>query len=241
MLLVFRYLRVSPHKQGHSLEKLRSHFSQLKKKFSIVLPGDFLPRGKLSVCLTFDGATFDFYHYMFPLLKELQIRALLGVPVRYILDSTTLPPQERLSVPPTFAMQDGFFETKAPFCTFDELGEMVESGLVEVASHSYAHCNLSFSFVDLQKEVVHSKEILEEKLPQPISSFVYPFGRANLALQEYISQTYPYAFGMGSALNWGWGNGKKPLSRINGDGMSHPSAPFSPLQLAKYFGKALIS
>ncbi len=229
------------NKHANSEDMLREHLTILKERYAIVLPGDLLNKRKLSVCLTFDDATFDFYRYIFPILKELQIRVLLGVPVRYILDTTRLCPEERLSVPYTLMMQDGFFDQKAPFCTWEELDEMISSGFVEVASHSYSHCNLTFDFVDLNREVVLSKEILENKLAQPVSSFIYPFGKTTFALQELIAEHYPYAFRIGSALNFSWGNRKKALSRVPADNLAYSEAPFSYTNLAKAFLKALIT
>ncbi len=211
-------------------------FCSLKKNHPIVLPGDPLPKGKLSLCLTFDNAWYDFYHFIFPVLKKLEIRAVLGVPTRYILDSTDLPPEERLNIPSTLAMQDGFFDQKAPFCTWKELKEMVQSGFVEVASQSHMHCNLTFNFVDLDREVVKSKNILETNLRQPINTFIYPFGKENVGLHEYVAQYYPYAFRMGTALNTGWGNGKRPLNRV----VYNPSTPLSYFNLFKYSCKGLI-
>lgn len=238
MMLAIMYHRIGEGKHANSLEMLRSHLLFLKEHFSLVLPGDSLTKRKVSLCLTFDDAGFDFYHYVFPLLKELKIRALLGVPVHYILDSTSLAPQERLQIPYTLAMQEGIFEKKAPFCTWEELNEMVHSGFVEVASHSYKHCNLTFKFVDLQREVVHSKEILESRLSQAVSSFIYPFGKTTPAVHDLVSKHYPFAFRIGSALNWGWGKGNKPLSRIVGDQMSDPTTLLSPFKLASYFLKS---
>jgi peptidoglycan/xylan/chitin deacetylase (PgdA/CDA1 family) len=238
MMLAIMYHRVGEGKYANSLEMLRSHLMFLKEHFSLVLPGDPLTKRKISLCLTFDDATFDFYHYVFPLLKELKIRALLGVPVHYIIDATSLPPDERLRVPFTMAMQEGIFEERAHFCTWKELKEMVSSGFVEVASHSYLHCNLTFNFVDLHREVVSSKEILESHLSQAVSSFIYPFGKVTPAVHEYVSKHYPFAFRIGSALNWGWGKGKKPLSRIIGDQMDSPTALLSPFKLTHYLLKA---
>lgn len=138
-------------------------------------------------------------------------------------------------------MQEGFYNCKAPFCTWEELEEMIDSGCVEVASHSYLHCNLTFDFVDLYREVVHSKEIIEKNLAQPVSSFIYPFGRMTLALHEYVAHHYPYAFRIGSALNFGWGNGKRPLSRISADNLNCRTDPFSWWSLTQAFTKALLS
>lgn len=241
MLLAIMYHRVGEGKHANSLEMLREHLVFLKEHYPIVLPQDPLPKRKISICLTFDDASFDFYYYVYPLLKELGIRALLGVPVHYILDTTTLSPIERLQVPYTMAMQEGFFENKAPFCTWQELKEMVASGLVEAASHGYLHCNLTFDFVDLHREVVQSKNILESRLSQAIGSFIYPFGKVTPAIHEYVSQHYPFAFRIGSSLNWGWGKGRQPLSRIIGDQMPSPSALLSPWKLSSYFLKSFVN
>lgn len=245
MLLTLMYHRaeLGPRidKYANSRDMLRAHFLFLKEHYPMVLPADPLQKRKLSVCLTFDDATFDFYYYIFPLLKELGIRVLLGVPASYILDSTTLSAEERLSVPYSLMMQEGFYNKKAPFCTWKELQEMVASGLVEMASHSYSHCNLTFNFVDLNREVVLSKEIIENKLAQPVSSFIYPFGKTTLALHEYVAQHYPYAFRIGSALNFGWGNSKKPLNRISADNLSHSASPLSFVRLSQAFLKALLT
>lgn len=233
------YHRIGSGKYANSLERLRSHFMFLKEQYPLVLPGDPLAQGKLSLCLTFDDATYDFYHYIFPLLKELNVRVLLGVPVSYIQDTTNLSSEERLSVPYPLLMQEGFYDQKVPFCTWEELREMVRSGLVEMASHSYLHCNLTLDFVDLNREVVLSKEILEQKLSQPVTSFIYPFGKVTLALHEYVSQHYPYAFRIGSALNWGWGKNKKPLNRVPADNMPSSTGLVSYPKLAAYLVKAL--
>jgi len=234
------YHRIGTGKHANSEKMLRAHLTFLKEHHPILLPGDPIPKRKCALCLTFDDATFDFYHFVFPLLKELNIRVLLGIPTLYIVDSTTLTPGERLSVPYTLAMQEGFFDKKAPFCTWEELDKMVQSGLVEVASHSHMHCNLTFDFVDLNRELVTSKQIIETNLSQPVSSFIYPFGKMNLRLHEQVAEHYPYAFRIGSALNWGWGNGKKPLSRIIGDQMTSPSSLLSYGNRARYAFKSLI-
>ncbi len=244
MLQVLMFHRAEPGpkigKHANSLSMFREHLQFLKERYPIVLPGDPLIKRKRSICLTFDDATFDFYHYVFPLLKEFTIKALLGVPASYILDSTDLTPDERLKVPYPLMMQEGIYEQKAPFCTWKELKEMVSSGLVEVASHSYLHCNLTFNFVDLEREIVRSKELIESKLDQPVTSFIYPFGKMTLAVQEFVSKHYLYAFRIGSALNFGWGNGSKPLCRTIADNLQHPAAPFSLTTLTKGFAKALL-
>ena len=243
MLLALMYHRVMAgpriEKYANIYQTLCDHLTFLKEHYPILLPGDALPRRKLSLCLTFDDASFDFYHYVFPNLKQLNLRVLLGVPVHYILDSTKIIPEERLRIPYSLMMQEGFYDKKAPFCTWEELDEMISSGHVEVASHSYLHCNLTFNFVDLHREIVLSKEIIENKLEQPVTSFIYPFGRMTSSLQKYGTH-YLYAFRIGSALNFSWGNGSKALSRVSADNLSKDSNPLSWRNLSQAFSKALL-
>jgi len=227
MLAALCYHQVGCSKHSNPLEMLDAHFQYIAKRYSVVLPGEPLKKGRLSVCLTFDDASYDFYHYVYPLLKKWKLRALLAVPTAYILDQTSLDAKTRLEVPYTLAMQEGIFETKAPFCTWSELREMVESGFVKVASHSHLHCNLTFDFVDLQREVVQSKEILEEKLVQPICSFVYPFGRTNERVDRFVANHYPHSFRLGTGYNFSWNLKAKALLRICCDRLISPEAPFA--------------
>lgn len=241
MLLAFMYHHVGKGKHANTESMFQAHLRFLKERYPIVLPGDPLHPRRLSLMLSFDDASYSFYHSIFPLLKAWGIRALLAVPVRYVVDTTECAPEARLAVPYALAMQDGIFDTQAPLCTWKELQEMVDSGYVEVASHSYMHSNLTFPFVSLEREVVLSKEILESRLSQPVRAFVYPFGRTTPAVQEYVSQHYPYTFRIGSALNYGWGKGKVPLRRVPGDQMETPEGLCSRWQLLRYLGKAIFT
>lgn len=148
---------------------------------------------KKDTLLVFEDALFSFYVNVFPRLKELNRQALLAVAPRYILPSTLCDAKRRLSVPYGLCMQDGIFDTEAPFCTWSELTEMVQSGLVEVASFSFSKMNLTFEFVHLEREIVESKRVLENSLPQAITTFVYPFGKTNKQVQKKVFEHYGFA------------------------------------------------
>lgn len=216
-----------------------SHLMFLKERYPIFVPGDVLTKNRLSLCLTFDNATFDFYHTVFPILKELKIKALVGVTSSYILNETKVEKVIRLKVPHSLMMQEGFYDQKAPFATWQEIKEMVASGCVEIASHSYSHCNLTFQFVNLEREVVLSKTTIEAKLGLPITSFMYPFGKMSPPLHSFVSQHYPYVFCNGSSLNFSWGRGKKSISRILIDKPSS-KAPLPLFSLVKGYASALL-
>lgn len=235
-MLTLLYHKVGTGKFSNTLAMLEKNFEWISSRFTTILPGDPTRGG---ICLTFDDASYDFYYYVFPLLKRYQMRALLGVATRYILEKSDLPSEERLSVPYSLAMQDGIFETKAPFCTWHELNEMIESSLVQVASHSHMHANLTFPFVDLNREVIQSKEILESKLPQAVTSFIYPFGRVNERVHRFVATHYSFAFRIGNGSNRSWYS-KKPLLRICADNMKSPTEIFSAANRWKYALKSLL-
>lgn len=241
MLLILMYHRINASKYSNGLDMFSAHLRFIAKHYPVVLPGDPLPSGETAVCLSFDDAYFDFYHYVFPLLTEFKIRALLSVPVKYIADSTAVDWYTRLSTPSDEAMENDVYMRKLPFCTWDELSRMITSGLVEVASHSYSHRNLTDNDADLKKEIVGSKALLEEKLSQKITTFVYPFGKMNKKIHSFVAGHYPYAMRIGSALNKDWHNARGLLYRVSGDGMIDPAQPFKKTNMSRYMFNYLVN
>ncbi len=183
----------------------------------MVLPGETLQPGRLSVCLSFDDAYVDFYAHVFPLLEKFSLRALLAVPTAFIIPETSLPMGERLSVTQSEAMQGEFFKTRVPFCTWEELHRMVSTGRVQMASHSHRHPDLRRDDVDVEFEVSRSKSLLEENLGCRVSTFVYPFGSVNARAHSAVTRHYSFAMRVGSALNSGWCPRQQPLCRVGAD------------------------
>lgn len=215
----------------------QSHIRFLSENYPVALPGDPLTAGKITVCLTFDDAYFDFYHYVFPLLCELKIKALLAVPVKYIIERTTVDDSSRLQVPYDEAMNEGVYQEKAPFCTWTELTQMAESGYVEIASHSYSHGVLTDSNADLEDEIVRSKALLEKMLQREVTTFVYPYGKVNREAHLLASRHYRFTMRIGSALNKDWDNGRRMIYRVNADRLPEPMYPLRMRNLLKYFLK----
>lgn len=229
MLLTFLYHRVHSGKYSNSPQMMEEHLTFLKNNYPILLPGDPISKRKTSVCLTFDDGYFDFYYYVYPLLRKLNIRAVLGVPVKYILPTTHLNAKKRLDVSYKTAMQE--YLEKAPFCTWEELKEMRDSGLVEIASHSYSHIDLTLPAVDLEQEVVHSKEVLEEKLGIPVKTFIYPLGKFNKRAHSDVMRHYSYAMRIGNAGNFSW---KGLTYRIFSDNLREKNQFLKKRKLSRY-------
>ena len=210
-----------------------AHLRLIKERYTSVFPGE---EASDPICLTFDDAYYDFYHYVFPLLKRYGLKALLAVPAAYILDDTDVEPHERLSLTHREIYEGEHYRTHAPFCTCAELREMIRSGLVAVASHSMHHVNLGEPGVDLAEEIAGSKRVLEEKLGYRIDSFVLPFGKYNEASVAFARERYRYVFRIGNAFNPSWEGIGGLVYRIKGDGLRDPGELFRPL---KQFSAAL--
>jgi len=239
MLLTLLYHRVGTGKYATPLPLLQKHFRLIKDKYVDCFPGDRLTRN--SICLTFDDAQFDFYHLIFPLLKQLKLKAVIAAPVKYIQEETTLSTEERLKVPLKEIMTEGVYQTKFPYCTWKELKEMVETGLIRIASHSYSHPNLKLDSVDLTEEVILSKHILEKKLGCEIDTFVYPYGKMNRATHLLVKRHYKYAMRIGSAYNWNWQNRDGLIYRVSGDNMRSADEPFKRRAYLKQLGHLLLN
>ncbi len=239
MLLVLLYHRINKGIYSNSMNMFRSHIRFIVDNYPIVLPGDPLPCGKMAICLTFDDAYYDFYQYVFPFLRELNIKALLAVPVKYIVAETDLDSSARLKIPVEEAMKEGVYQKDVPFCTWAELKRMVESGHVEVASHSFSHADLSKPEVDLDVEVALSKALLEERLCRDVTTFVYPFGKYGREVHSAVSQRYKFSMRIGTAVNKDWHNSQGIIYRVVADNLPDPMYPLGKKKLLKYYIKYL--
>jgi len=211
------YHRAGDGLYGNPVPVLRAHFAYLQRHCRVVLPGEPLRSRQLNLCLTFDDAYADFYAHVFPLLQQFSLRAVLAVPTAFVVEQTGASLEERLSVPHETAMQGEVFMTKAPFCTWAELQQMTASGLVQAASHSHRHQDMTRPEMDVGFEAVQSKTLLEQRLGRQVSTFVYPFGKVNARAHGIVTQHYPYAMRIGSALNRNWSPRRQPLCRVEAD------------------------
>lgn len=232
MLLVLMYHRIN------YAGIFQSYIKYISENHPVVIPGDALPSGRLSICLTFDDAYFDFYHIVFPILLKFKIKAVLGVPAKYIIDKTSIDIETRLNVLYDDAMKNDIYLKKAPFCTWQELKEMVDSGLVKIASHSQNHLNLTVDGLDLRDEFAGSKKNIEQKLSQKVDTFIYPYGKVDKKVHVIASGHYKYLMRIGSALNKDWHNSNNMIYRINGDDLMNKKG-LRKSALCKYFLKYL--
>jgi peptidoglycan/xylan/chitin deacetylase (PgdA/CDA1 family) len=234
LLISTMYHNINSDKYSNDLNIFKKHLLYIKNNFNVVFPEDKLK--DKNICLTFDDGFYNFYVYVFPLLKELNIKAVLAVPTKFILDDTVVNQQDRLNI----KHDDTYMNIdKGAFCTFKELKEMSDSGLVKIASHSHNHIDLS-TCDNLDFELQESKQILEKKLNMECDSFVFPYGKYNQTVIRKAKQKYKYLFRIGNAINEDFSGINGTIYRINADGLKDEKSIFSHTNMLKYKIKSFI-
>ncbi len=123
-----------PEKFTVSTAALVQQFAWLKANGYQVIDVDQLlaaragskPLPAKAVMLTFDDGYRSFYTHVYPLLKQFNFPAVLAIEGSWL----RMKPGEKVPY-------EGHNYTRASFLTEEEIHEMVSSGLVEIASHSY--------------------------------------------------------------------------------------------------------
>ena len=170
-------------------------------------------------------------------MKKYNLKALLAIPSKYILDDTDELAENRMN----FEHND-LFENyqKATFCTYKELKQMQESGLVVFGSHSHSHIDLTQKQVDLDLELRVSKQILEDKLNTKIDSFVFPFGKYNQNILKESKKYYQYNFRIGNAIHKDFRGINGAIYRVDGDNLKTADEIFKTTKLLKYKFKGIV-
>jgi len=145
-------LSVSPESFAMQMEFLRkNHYNvvTLEKAVSYISKKEKPPARTIAV--TFDDGFENNYTSAYPILKKYNIPATIFIIVN------------RVGSP--------------GFMGWEEIAEMLSSGLVAIGSHTKVHFWLLGSDPRfLKDEVAGSKKILEEKLGKRVNAFCYPMG-----------------------------------------------------------------
>lgn len=213
MLVVLMYHQVENTCFPSTENALENHLSFLARQYSVVTPGDNLSKHQHNVCLTFDDAYADFYFKVFPLLKKLNMKAVLAIPAGMIAEETDLEPATRLQTQNNL----NSCQNDTALCTWKEINEMLASGYVVPASHGLNHLPLT-QLTDLTvQEITESKQLLEEKTAHKVETFVYPYGKMSPQVNRFVHQHYRFSMRIGSSMNRDWHNFHQVIYRINAD------------------------
>ena len=224
------YHHVDSDRCSNDFTVLEEHLEYISENFISVFPTmDKLPSN--SICLVFDDGYYDFYRFIYPLLKKYNLKALLAVVPSVTLQSCDFDDDTRLEIEHNELFNE---YKKGTFCTYEELKEMQESSLVKIASHSYSHINLLEDGVDLQKELKSSKDILQKELGVKVDSFVFPFGKYDKKVLDETKKYYDYAFRIGNGVNKDFSGINGVIYRIDGDFLKSASDIFSFKNMLKF-------
>ena len=163
-----------------SPEKLEEQFAYLAEQEFVPISfqnlhdhfkGSF-PLPEKPVIISFDDGTPGQYTHALPLLKQYHLTA-------------------------TFFIFTNPLGRSENYLTWDELSEIAGAGM-EIGSHTWYHPYLTEveDEARLQKEIVGSKEILEEQLGVAVSAIAYPFGEYTDAIVN-AAETAGYTVGRG--------------------------------------------
>lgn len=179
-----------------SVKQLKEDFEFLKNKgYTTLSVRDLISidKGEMelnekSIMITFDDGQESFYKYAYPLLVEYNFKAVFSVIGKYTEDYSKI----------------NDHNVSYSHVTFNELKEMVSSGLVEIGNHSYdMHKNgkndrqgvtkkAGESLLEyenaLKKDTEKYNNIFLENLDFTPQIFTYPFGKVSKESEEIIKK-----------------------------------------------------
>lgn len=125
-----------------------------------------------AVIITFDDGFADFFTDALPVLLQYGLVATLYIPTAF-LNSTS-----------RWLWREG--EGMRRMLTWEQLGEISARG-IECGGHSHSHPQLDTLPRSVARdEIVRCKQLLEDRLGQPILSFAYPYGYHNSTTKQLV-------------------------------------------------------
>ena len=129
------------------------------------------------IVITFDDGYKDYFTKAYPILKKYNFPSMMylcpgyiGTTKRYWWD------------------QD---EEDVQLMGWEDIHKLKEERLVAFGSHTIEHADMDqLSMTEIERELIESKSILEQKLGRPIRHFAYPRGIYSSAGREILKEHY---------------------------------------------------
>ncbi|NMB92555.1 MAG: polysaccharide deacetylase family protein [Parcubacteria group bacterium] len=155
-----------------SLEEFKKQMQFLyKERYSVFSMEEFLnihdlnkKYPKKSIVLTFDDGFKSFYNLVLPILRK-------------------------YNYPATIFITTDFINTNETYMTWEEVKKCANDKLINVGGHGVSHIKLTEVPFDITyKEIIYSKEILENILQKQIKVFAYPYGVYNNMIRNLVQK-----------------------------------------------------
>lgn len=128
------------------------------------------------VAITFDDGIWDNHTHALPLLQA------AGLSATFFLTTGLI--EARPSVLRTFSLLYGAPQADVRGMSWSEVGDMHKAGM-EIGAHTDTHPSLTrIEPGAVEAEMRMSRDILEERLQSPVTSFAYPFGKPRIHFSE---------------------------------------------------------
>ena len=131
------------------------------------------------IALTFDDAFSNFHETVWPLLQERSLPATLYVPVGFVEGTSPSPLAGAETLPPM---------------SWEQVGELAASGLVEIGSHTLTHPDLRrLPEAERYRELAEARHLLAERSGQAVRSFCYPKALWSRPVESLVAKVYDNA------------------------------------------------
>lgn len=206
-ILMYHHLGVNPEPKNTLRQRLTVSQENFQQQLQFLAEQKYTPisfqdyaeilNGKMAtptkpIILTFDDGYYDFYSVGYQELKKFNFKATAFVISGYLGAPDYLKPEQ--------------------------LKEMNNSGLIEIAGHTVNHPDLTkIKLSEVNQQLKKCKADLEKLINWPVNYFAYPYGKSNSQI-ELLTKTSGYLAAAGTHYGYSTKlNFNLPRVRVSGD------------------------